>query len=341
MSNNIQTAQSIANRIQSGDTNLGRVSMETRDDYSLLNYTREAMFRGNMTPVEQTCRGLVVRGNGKIMALPMPKFFNIGEPQCPPLPGEPYTIWEKLDGSLTIFWHDNERWHCNTRGSFQNEYTEFASGWWADHIDIEHIPEHWTIMAEACFDNDPNPRAAYTPEGLYLIAIRDRYSGADIPTDSVDFWNPQFIPKIFPGVKIDALLEKKQNIEGTEGWVIRFESGLRVKVKTAWYLRLFRAISDLAPKHIRELMVEAGEDWINTFPDDLQPEATAIQEIIECDFQTLLSRIYYAYSRVAHIEARKDYALTVLQKYPDISHWLFNLRDNRFEEIDVLRNLPI
>lgn len=340
--NNIRVAQSIAGKIASDQIDsLGRVALSVQGGYTLLNYTREAMYSKSMTPTEEACRGLVVRDDARIMALPMPKFYNLGEPRCPPLPDEPYTVWEKIDGSFTAFWHDDGEWHCTTRGSFQNEYIEFALEWWNGNVDANRIPAYWTIMAEVCIDNDTNPRAAYKPEGLYLVAIRDRYSGKDVGLLASHFDLFRLLaPRRFD-TTVDTLLDWKQSNEGTEGWVVRFESGFRVKVKTAWYLRLFRAVRSLTPKNIRELMIDAGEDWIGTFPDDLQPEAVAIQEAIEAKFHDLLSEVYQAYSKLAGIETRKDYAQRVLLEHPDISHWLFKLRDNRFDEQELLKAVPL
>jgi NAD-specific glutamate dehydrogenase len=100
-------------------------------------------------------------------------------------------------------------------------------------------------------------------------------------------------------------------------------------------------MQSMTPKRIRELMIEAGEDWIDTFPDDLRAEAVAIQEAIEAQYRAELARIYDAYSRVAGITERKDYALAVLGEYKDISGWLFKLRDNKFDEMDVLRRMDL
>jgi len=311
-------------------------------DYFLLNYTQDAMWGGNMTNVEKACRGLVVRGDGKIMALPMSKFFNLGEPQCPVLPDEPYTVWEKIDGSLVIFWHD-EKWRCNTRGSFDNEYIDFALDWWNKRRGLDDIPKHWTVMGEVCFEDDPMPRAAHKLEDVYIIAVRDKYSGADFQVDSAKVFGPLFdMPFAYQvDMSIDQLLEEKGNLEGQEGWVIRYQSGLRVKIKTAWYLRIFRALSSLTPKGIRDLMVAGDQNWIDVFPDDLQAEALAIQEKLETDLRGELTKIHGAYSRVAKIETRKEYALAVLAEYPNISHWLFKLRDNKFDELDVLKSLAL
>jgi len=339
--NNIKTVQAIANRIAQGDRDFGRVSCIEENDYVLLNYTHEAQYGGDFTEVEKACRGLVIRTDGKIMALPMSKFFNLGEPQCPSLPSEPYTVWQKVDGSLGLWWHDGDKWRVNTRGSFNNEYTEFAQYWWKEHVDALTFPKHLTVMTEICFDADPNPRAVHQKEGLYLIAVRDRYSGKDFLLIEPTWYESGLYPVKLFNVKVDNLSAMQREQEGAEGWVVRFDSGFRVKVKTAWYLRLFRAVVNLTPKHIRELMIEAGQNWIDEFPDDLRPEATAIQEEIEQKYRAVLDIIYKAYSKVAKIESRKEYALEVLDKYPEISSWLFSLRDGKFDEVDVLRKLDI
>ena len=341
--NDIRAVQAIADRVARGDRDFGRVMCKEQGEYVLLTYTAEAQYGGNFTEVEKICRGLVVRRDGRIMALPLPKFFNLGEPQCPPLPDEPYTVWEKIDGSLGIFWHDGDGWRCNTRGSFDNEYTVFGMRDWIQCDWGQFFRNNWTVMCEICIDSDDMPRAAYKPQGLYLLAVRDNYSGADlsllndIPTRCwLDMPTANVLRR-----DISELIEYQEYKTGTEGWVVRFDSGFRVKIKTAWYLRLFRAMQSMTPKRIREMMVEAGENWIDEFPDDLRPQAIEIQEQIEAQFCIQLKRIYEAYSKVAHIETRKDYALAVMADYADLSGWLFNLRDDRFDEMNVLRRMVL
>lgn len=347
MRSQIATAQHIANRVAAGEREFGRVACKEEGEYVLLTYTPEAQHDGNFTPIEAACRGLVVSIDGKIAALPMPKFFNLGEPQCPALPDERYTVWEKVDGSLGIFWHDGDAWRCNTRGSFDNLYIRFAMDWWKRNIPeaFDMIPRHWTLMVEICIDDDDMKRAAYKPEDIYLIAIRDNYSGADLSLLSGTVWNTG-LPTMMPAADliqlgIDELVDQRKEATGIEGWVVRFESGLRVKIKTDWYLRLFRAIQALTPKHVRELMIDAGEDWIDEFPDDLKAEAIEIQEVIETRLQTGIAEVYSVYSRLADIQSRKDYALAVLADYAHISSWLFNMRDDKFSELEFLKRLRI
>jgi len=342
--NNIKTAQAIANRISQGDFDFGRVYVRHDGPYVLLNYTNEAMYGGDMTKVEQACRGLVVREDGAIMALPLAKFWNWLEPQCPALPDEPYEVWDKVDGSLGVFWHDGTAWRCTTRGSFDNEYTAFGQEEWDKH-DWD-ISEDWTVMAEVCVDNDPNPRAFYTPEGIYLIAIRDRRTGADLSLLSKQVQASTLCkvlptPELYQDIGFEDLGKLKAEEGGTEGWVVRFVSGLRVKVKTAWYLRRFKAMMHFSPKHIRELVIEGGDNWLDAFPDDLRPEALAIQQEIEAKFRAELLRIHKAYLRIGDIESRKDFALAAIVDYPDLAHWLFRLRDGKLDEVDVLKALEL
>lgn len=337
--NNIHIVSKIAKRIASGERDFGRVAVKEDGDYILLNYLPSAAYSHDMTRTEEACRGLVIRTDGKVMALPFNKFYNLGERECPRLPNESYEVWDKIDGSLGIFSHNDSHFRCTTRGSFDNEYIEFAQAYWDRYVVNSGLPHHFTVMVEICFDTDPMPRAVYKPEGLYLIAIRDRHSGQDMSIQGMDINGLSRITSY--STAIEDLLDSREKLEGTEGWVVRFNSGVRVKIKTAWYLRLFRAMQSLTPKNIRALMIEVGKDWIDEFPDDLRPDAFIIQEEIERRYRAALARIFRAYSKVAHIEGRKEYALAVMQDYADISSWLFNLRDDRFDELEVLKRLDL
>jgi len=337
--NNINLVHHIAQGIRSGSMPNGRIRvvegcLSNGNPVYQFNYNRDAMF-GNMTKTERACRGLIVDCSGNILALPMEKFYNLGEPNCPKLPLLPYQIWEKIDGSLGIIWHDGERWRCNTRGSFDSPYTSTGLFYW-EQSGATANPNH-TIMVEICVDGDEMPRAAYKPEGIYLLAVRDRTTGVDIDLSEIDL--PIDCASQL-NVSIDDILDSKRTSEGIEGWVVRFNNGFRVKVKTAWYLRVFRAIQGLTPKNIREMMVE-GNDWVSDLPDDLQPEGVSIRDRIAEQFTSELKDVYDAYSKVAGISTRKDFAITVTRDYPRISSWLFKLKDNRFDEKEFLGKMSL
>jgi hypothetical protein len=340
--NNIDVVRQIAERIAMGDRDgFGRVRCIQEGEFVLLNYTREAQYGGHMTPTEEACRGLVIRAtDGKIMALPMGKFYNLGEPACPPLPtDEDYTITEKLDGSLVVFWHDGERWRCTTRGSFANEYITAAAGWWWYQCRHENIYKSLTVMCEVILDDDPMARAVKTRPGLYLIALRDRDSGAHNPGPwNALTWGLDRAGRV--AGSIEELAARKATDTGREGWVVLYAGGLRVKIKTDWYLRMFRAIAHLTAKHIRDLMM-AGPEWLAEFPDDLRPRALAIENLIHYRWRRKTDRIDEAWGEVWNIRERKEFACIVLARFPDISRWLFLKRDGKYTAEGVLRTLDL
>ena len=347
--NNIAIVETIAKRVAAGDRDFGRVKATEEGEYVLLNYRRDAMYGDLFTGVEMACRGLVIRTDGKIMCLPFPRMFNLGEPQCPALPDEPYTVWEKVDGSLILAWLGGGVWRCNTRGSFDNEYIGAATSHWdamlrngpvslrEEILGCHELSPDVTVMCEICIDNDPMPRAVPHPPGLYLLAVRNRITGEDIPLWDIQTSLPK-AKQVY--ASIDELVGLRETDEGNEGWVIRFEGGLRVKIKTRWYLRLFRAIASMTPKRIRELML-SNDDWLQEFPDDLRPDAQAIGSRIEDACDELVSAVQSAYAGISHLSLCKDFAQAVLADYPEISSWLFLMRDGQFEERKVLEKLDL
>ena len=102
----------------------------------------------------------------------------------------------------------------------------------------------------------------------------------------------------------------------------------------------FRAIQALTPKNVREMMME-GHDWVADLPDDVRPKAVEMEELIAGELAGQLLDIYEAYSKVAHIKERKEYARVVTVQYPAIASYLFSLRDGKFREEDVLRKLDL
>ena len=334
--NNIALVHQLSHRLCAGQLPRGRIKANhgflTNGQPAIqFNYTREAM-RGKMTRTEEACRGLILDATtGAILALPMRKFYNLGEPSCPTLPDEDYQVFQKIDGSLGIFWHDGTRWRCNARGSFDSGYTSVGLYYWEKG---GYPNPSLTYMAEICVDNDEMPRAAYKKEGIYFIAARNRRAGVDLDPIQV------FGGDLATSGTIEELLDRRDVIEGTEGWVIRFKGGLRVKIKTTWYLRIFRAIQSLTPKNIREMMME-GNDFLAQLPDDVCPDAVTIQDKIAARLQSKLIRIYDSYSKVAGIPSRKDFAVATLRDYPDIASFLFALRDDRFIEKDVLKRMDL
>src|SRR5438552_12456010 len=77
------------------------------EDLVIYNYTEQTQYGRKWDPYTLACRGLVLTDDYQLVALPMNKFFNVGEPDCPALPNLAFKAYDKIDGSLGIwFYHD-------------------------------------------------------------------------------------------------------------------------------------------------------------------------------------------------------------------------------------------
>jgi hypothetical protein len=119
------------------------------------------------------------------------------------------------------------------------------------------------------------------------------------PSTSVHFWKGPVAGLLPDAASIDELTHRAKHHQGTEGWVIRYRTGLRVKIKTTWYLHIFRAISALNEKHVKELMLKAGlDDWLKDFPEELQDEARSIYDGIQTRFTARREVIMRDFARI-------------------------------------------
>lgn len=302
----------------------------------IFNYTEATQYGRKWDKYTLACRGLVLDSDYNLVAKPFPKFFNLGEPDCPALPEGAdvgFEAFEKIDGSLGIWFFHDGRWRVVTRGSFQNEYVEWAV---ANAPDLSTFPTHYTILSEICMpsDLDGMPRAVKHEPGIYYLGATDLHSMVDLnPGTTAHMWRGP-TAKIHEAASVDELTHRAKRREGMEGWVVRYHNGLRVKIKTSWYLHIFRAISALNEKHVKELMLKAGlDEWLKDFPEELQDEARAIYDGIQARFVTRRDVIIKDFARINaettkmrdHRENRKAFALAV-RNHPEKSY-LFQLYD--------------
>lgn len=289
----------------------GLIRRQTNGSLFIYNYTEAAQFSRAWDDYTLMARGLILDANGTVIAKPWGKFFNLGEPSCPSLPDLPYDVFEKLDGSLGIWYHHDGAWRVATRGSFENEYTAYAQQFAPLLADMA---ETVTVLTEICMPSDADgmPRAVDHTPGVYLLGAVNRVCGDDIcPRIAREYWRGTMAAKWEGNESIETFLHRALEQEGMEGWVIRYADGTRVKIKTSWYLRLFRAISNLTEKHIRELMLDGGTEWLKDFPEELRDDAEAIYCRIRDRFQDRYARIRSVFEQHACLPDRKSFALAV------------------------------
>jgi len=319
----------------------GFIRKQTKGDLSIYSYTEKCTFEMAWDKYTEWSRGLILDTTGKVIALPFKKFFNIGEKCCPSLPNLSFEAYNKIDGSLGIWFNYNGLWQVATRGSFDNDYTKWAE---ENKPDLSDFPIHWTVLTEICMPLglDGMPRAVNHNPGIYYLGATDLYQinglndGDICPNTSAHLWKGPVAESLPNAVSIDQLVHNAKHQKGIEGWVVRYRNGLRIKIKTSWYLELFRAISNLTEKNIKSLMAQQGlDEWLKVFPEELKDEAQAIYDEIQSRFVSRRESIMKNFVENYHLD-RKTFALRINQ-HPDRSY-MFMLYDGKDIDTRLLQD---
>jgi RNA ligase len=231
-------------------------------DLWIFNYTEKTQYENFWTPETTVCRGLILDAEGHVVARPFPKFFNYGTPQAPVLPNEPFTVREKIDGSLGILYYLDGEARIATRGSFTSEQaiagTRLLQEYEFEHADAQ-TPLFEIVYPENRIVVDYGDRRE-----LVLLAVIDNATGAE----SAMAWSgrtAELLDHDDPATL--ATLEKPNS----EGFVVTFQSGVRVKVKFAEYVRLHKIVTGVNARMVWESL-RVGDDLdalIKDVPDEI------------------------------------------------------------------------
>ncbi|MFE3492978.1 T4 RnlA family RNA ligase [Streptomyces sp. NPDC059175] len=233
---------------------------------SIYTYTRTCQYERAWNHVTTRCRGLVADDvTGEVVALPLPKFFNVGEhasdqPYAPALPDEPFEVYDKVDGSLAVVFHYAGRWRVASKGSFISTQARWAQRL-LDGKDTSALVPGVTYLAEILYPQnrivvDYGDRrdlvllAAFAKDGTEIALARVAGEWAGIGS-VVTVW------PAMPLADLLALAESNRlpggrTATGTdaEGFVLRFASGVRAKAKLSEYVRLHKVLTGVTERDV-------------------------------------------------------------------------------------------
>ena len=131
---------------------------------SIYNYSRTCQYDKLWDEITLNCRGLVLDNEGNVIAKPFPKFFNYEEYDKENIPWELFEVFEKMDGSLGIFFYYERELTLEERYNkwFNNNYETGMERF----FDPNHLPD---------FDNpyyEPTP----TTKGEWHMATRGSFT---------------------------------------------------------------------------------------------------------------------------------------------------------------------
>ncbi|MGW6708055.1 RNA ligase [Streptomyces sp. NPDC054956] len=233
---------------------------------SIYTYTRTAQYERVWNQVTTRCRGLVAEDEGgAVIALPLPKFFNVGEhetgqPYAPALPDEPFEVYDKVDGSLGVLFHYAGKWRVASKGSFTSTQATWAQRR-LDGRDTSALVPGTTYLAEILYPENRIVVDYGQRRDLVLLAAYGA-DGAEVPlAEAAVHWQDiGSVVKTWPAMPLEELLALTGSstlpgggaATGTdaEGFVLRFASGVRAKAKIAEYVRLHKVLTGVTERDI-------------------------------------------------------------------------------------------
>ncbi len=306
-------------------------------DLLIWNYSQRCQFDRYWTKETLMARGLITDNLGNIKARPFEKFFNYEEhtgkdSKLPALPLEEFEVTDKLDGSLGILYFIGDTPYIATRGSFNSD--QAIKGTQILHNKYTNVKfnSNYTYLFEILYPENRIVVDYGTLEDIVLIGMIHTETGKEVSfRDYAD---------ILPVVN---KFEEKNDItkltsipkQNAEGFVIRFKSGIRVKMKYAEYVRLHRLVTGVNAKTIWELLKnnQPFDELMERVPDEFYNWIKDKKKDLSKKYNEIEKISKYALKQVKSLKTRREQALFLKEysKYPGV---VFKMLDERpYEEI--------
>jgi len=251
---------------------------------SIYNYSRKTQYEGKWDDITLKTRGLVLDNEGNVVAKAFDKFFNyeelVGNKWVESkIPNEPFEVFEKMDGSLGILFNYNNEWILATKGSFTSKQAIRGMEILKKYR-YEKLIKGFTYLFEIIY---PENRIVceYDFEDLILLAVVDNKDGYElrIHDDNIHLEGIRFrnlynnlgfkVVKKYDGVRDYSELKSKI-LQNAEGFVIKFENGVRMKIKGEEYVRLHRILTGFSTYDIWEYLKDGKDvmELVEKVPDE-------------------------------------------------------------------------
>lgn len=290
----------------------GFLSAARQGDLTLYNYAPKTVYDDNWNEYTKAARGLILDNEGRVIARPFPKFFNLNErpeTKLDMLPKETPELSEKYDGSLIIaFWNPKtNEWQTVTRGCWDNVQTQYANGW----IKIQgmHLNKEFTYLFELVA---PWNRIVllYRETRMILTGVIHTETGEDWSYAKVRIFGESLgLDSVrFQSRPITDVNLADEGVTSEEGYVARFSNGFRVKLKYAQYLILHKILTGLSIKGIWELLSTGRPIDLSRVPNEFMDWFNEEKSKITNAKETLETKAKEEFAKAPKCETRKEYA---------------------------------
>lgn len=300
----------------------GLITCRSHPTHDLLiwNYTPQCQFQQAWDKITMQSRGLITTSDGTIVARPFKKFHNL-EQHAGEIPLEPFKVTEKMDGSLGILYVADGKPYIATRGSFTSEQAEHATkilySKYAGFIPTLQQWDYYTLLFEIVYPQNRIVVDYGAMEDIVLLTVIYTESGKEHNIHDpiwVKIW-PFPIVKHYDGIKDIAQLKHLEE-PNKEGFVLHFESGLRLKAKFAEYVRLHRLLTQCTARTIWELLRtdQPFDDLLNRVPDEFYAWVKRTRDGLFQQFKTIETQSIAVVEQVKSLPTRKEQAAIVVRE---------------------------
>lgn len=235
--------------------------------------------------LRRDCRGLKFDlETGDVVAKPYHKFFNVNEKPETQIGAidwtQPHIILEKLDGSMiTPFTHKDGSFQWHTKMG-PTEVAKPLQANMSPYMLASYIRLCWAVQEEnstPIFEWCSRKQRIvvdYPVDQLILTAVRHNVTGEYTRYPKLVELAQYFdvpVVRALPGTVQNAqqFLDQTSDLERTEGFVVRFDSGHMCKVKGRWYLRIHNTKEIFVfEKNVWNLILQDSMDDAKPFMDD-------------------------------------------------------------------------
>lgn len=301
--------------------------------YVLFKYTPECVYRKKWNETSLNARGHIVnKSTGLLVANPFPKFFNHFEEETElVVGGEKLEDFEyatkKEDGSLVFSYPTPDGIKWATTGSFTSEQAEKAQQLW-DEVYAPNNPEavaalsYLTLVAEVIYPENRIIVDYGREEKLVLLAVRPAQGGEELPYEEAaefaEFFGMELVERLV-GFTYNSFMKAREKASyNTEGWILHYKNGARVKVKTEDYVDAHKKVFGLGPSSFSKLWLRGeSEKRLKEIPEEFREEFEEQQEKLDRELEKILEKSELIYKEeFSHIESKKERAL-LIRTYPN------------------------
>jgi RNA ligase len=312
----------------------GYVRKAENEDLAIYKYTDKCTYEKHWNEYTRQARGLILeKKTGKIVAQTFNKFFNLNEmPETTltNLPQEPYQVFDKVDGSLGIIYFYNNKWNVATCGSLNSDQAQRATSWLDTKYPTTEILEPGiTYLAEIIYPENKIVVDYKDFEGFIFLAAFELKTRGEMSYAYVEDVAQRLGAKV--AIEYNYTIAEMTRLQKTipkdqEGFIVRFKSGLRVKIKGEEYMKIARMLANLSPLAFWEGMEDGKvkSEYLMQLPEEFRAEYEPIVAELENQYRQVQNEIGAEFEKLIPMkqanEPMKNIALFVKDEKNGIKH---------------------